>query len=157
MSRRELIVITVPAGTMRPEEFGSFREYVIESILRDVLVLDSGMKMSIEEVPIPGEVQVLAKTTVEEPKEAPGSPVPKVGPKSAREEKQAILEKLAAYREKHGLGSFNLIAARANRKGITGDILRMLLNGDAKLEIADWRAVGKVIDELGGGDGDGKV
>ena len=68
-----------------------------------------------------------------------------------------ILEKLAAYREKHGLGSFNLIATRANRKGVTGEILRMLLNGDAKLEIADWRAVGKVIDELGGGDGDGKV
>lgn len=152
MSRRELIVITVPAGIMRPEEFGKFREYVIESILRDVLVLDSGMKMSIEEVPIPGEVKVLAQTEIQKPEEPETPVVPKVGPKSAREEKQAILEKLKGYREKHGLGSFNLIATRANRKGITGEILRMLLTGDAKLEMADWRAVGKAIDELGGGE-----
>lgn len=151
MSRRELIVITVPAGTMRPEEFQSFREYVIESILRDVLVLDTGMKMSVEEIPIPGEVNVIAQAEIEEPKEPETPVVPKVGPKNAREEKQAMLEKLVAYREKHGLGSFNLIATRTNRKGITGEILRMLLHGDAKLDMADWRAVGKVIDELGGG------
>lgn len=151
MSRRELLVLRVPAGTMKPEAFKEFREYVIESILRDVLVLSDDMAMEVEEVPIPGEVKVIAQAEIEEPKEPENHVVPKVGPKSAREEKQAILEKLKEYREKHGLGSFNLIATRANRKGVTGEILRMLLQGDAKLDMADWRAVGKVIDELGGG------
>ena len=151
MSRREVLVIRVKAGSMEPDKFVSFREYMIESILRDVVVIDDSMTMSIEEVPIPGEVKVIAQAEIEEPKEPENHVAPKVGPKSAREEKQAILEKLKGYREKHGLGSFNLIATRANRKGITGDILRMLLQGDAKLEMADWRAVGKVIDELGGG------
>ena len=151
MSRREVLVIRVKAGSIEPDKFGSFREYMIESILRDVVVIDDSMTMSIEEVPIPGEVKVIAQAEIEEPKEPETPVVPKVGPKSGREEKQAILEKLKGYREKHGLGSFNLIATRANRKGVTGEILRMLLNGDAKLEMADWRAVGKVIDELGGG------
>lgn len=146
MSRRELIVITVPAGIMRPEEFGKFREYVIESILRDVLVLDSGMKMSIEEVPTPGEVKVIAQTEVKE--EVPSPPTAKRGPGSAKEEKTQILEQLRAYRERHGLGSLKLVAEKANRKGVTGEILRMLLMGDAKLEIAEWRAVGKALAEL---------
>lgn len=148
--RREILLVTVPAGLIPPDGFPKFREYVIESILRDVLVLSDDMDMQIKELPVKEEPKIIVTTKIETQKQPETPPVPKVGPKSSREEKQAILEKLKGYREKHGLGSFNLIATRANRKGVTGEILRMLLQGDAKLDMADWRAVGKVIDELGG-------
>lgn len=152
--RREILLVTVPAGLIPPDGFPKFREYVIESILRDVLVLSDDMEMQIRELPAKEEPKIMVKTEIDEPGSPEPAPVPKVGPKNAREEKQDILERLKAYREKHGLGSLNLVADLVRRKGATGDILRMLLQGDAKLDIADWRAVGKALDQLeGGADG----
>lgn len=144
---RDLLVVKVPAGKIQPDEFEKFREYVIESIMRDVLVLDDDMDMSVQQIPIPGEVKIVTCANVEETPEDL-QPVPKVGPKNEREEKQAILERLRAYRETNGIGSLKAVAKNTGRKGVTSETLRLLLTGDAKLVIADWRAVGKALDKL---------
>ena len=140
--RREVLVVTVPAGSIKPDGFGKFREYVIESILRDVLVVDETMKLSIEELPAIGMVHVKVDAQVEEiaPVEEPKM--------TAKEEKQAILQRLLDYRQRNGAGSLNDVARKTYGKSITPDVLRLLVTGDATLSIAEWRAIGRALDKL---------
>ena len=142
---KEILVVTVPAGRIEPATFGQFREYVIESILRDVLVVDDETTLQIMEVPA-----VDLPVAVEEAPQAQPAQKPKPEPEalSEREEKQKILERLTQYREKNGLGCLSAVARKACRKGITDNILRMLLQGDATATIQDWRAIGKTLDKL---------
>lgn len=149
--RREVLVVTVPTGSIKPAEFGKFREYVIESILRDVLVVDDSMKMSIEEVPIVGASQVMVDVKLEEPKEeAPTTNrlADTVQRLSAKEEKQEILRRLLDYRQRNGIGSLGDVARKTNIKSITVDVLRLLVNGDATLSITEWRAIGRALGKL---------
>lgn len=149
--RREILVVTVPAGSIKPDGFGKFREYVIESILRDVLVVDDTMKLSIAEVPAIGMPQVRVEVQVEEPKEeAPATNrlADTAQKLSNKEEKQVILQRLLDYRQRNGVGSLNDVARKAYGKSITADVLRMLLTGDATLTIAEWRSVGRALDKL---------
>ena len=149
--RREILVVTVPTGSIKPAEFGKFREYVIESILRDVLVVDDTMKLSIEEVPIVGASQVMVDVKLEEPKEeAPTTNrlADTVQRLSAKEEKQEILRRLLDYRQRNGIGSLGDVARKTNIKSITVDVLRLLVNGDATLSITEWRAIGRALGKL---------
>lgn len=149
--RREVLMVTVPAGSIKPAEFGKFREYVIESILRDVLVVDDTMKLSIEEVPVIGEPHVMVDVKLEEPTEE--TPTTNrlsdtVQRMSTKEEKQAILQRLLDYRQRNGIGSLGDVARKTNLKSITVDVLRLLVNGDATLSITEWRAVGRALGKL---------
>lgn len=149
--RREILVVTVPTGSIKPAEFGKFREYVIESILRDVLVKDDSMKMSIEEVPIVGASQVMVDVKLEEPKEeAPTTNrlADTAQKMSAKEEKQDILRRLLDYRQRNGIGSLGDVARKTNIKSITVDVLRLLVNGDATISITEWRAIGRALGKL---------
>ena len=149
--RREILVVTVPAGSIKPDGFGKFREYVIESILRDVLVVDDTMKMSIAEVPAIGMPQVRVEVQVEEPKEeAPATNrlADTAQKLPNKEEKQAILQRLLDYRQRNGAGSLNDVARKTYGKSITPDVLRLLVTGDAVLTIAEWRAIGRALDKL---------
>lgn len=148
--KREILVVTVPAGRITADTFGQFREYVIESILRDVLVVDDDTTLNIMEVP---DVEP-PKEVVEVKPEKLSIPAPQLKPEpvpetlSERDEKQKILERLIQYREKNGLGCLTAVARKACRKGITDNILRMLLQGDATVTLQDWRAIGKALDKL---------
>ena len=149
--RREILVVTVPAGSIKPDGFGKFREYVIESILRDVLVVDDTMKMSIAEVPAIGMPQVRVEVQVEEPKEetpATNRLADTAQKLPNKEEKQAILQRLLDYRQRNGAGSLNDVARKTYGKSITPDVLRLLVTGDAVLTIAEWRAIGRALDKL---------
>ena len=149
--RREILVVTVPNGSIKPAEFGKFREYVIERILRDVLVKDDSMKLSIEEVTIVGASQVMVDVKLEEPKEeAPTTNrlADTVQRLSAKEEKQEILRRLLDYRQRNGIGSLGDVARKTNIKSITVDVLRLLVNGDATLSITEWRAIGRALGKL---------
>lgn len=149
--RREVLVVTVPAGSIKPAEFGKFREYVIESILRDVLVVDDTMKLSIEEVPVIGASQVMVDVKLEEPKEETPTTnrlADTAQKMSAKEEKQAILQRLLDYRHRNGIGSLGDVARKTNLKSITVDVLRLLVNGDATLSITEWRAIGRALGKL---------
>lgn len=69
---------------------------------------------------------------------------------SEREEKQEIMRRLRAYREKHGLGCFSVVAKATKTKGrINDNTLRMIMMGDGKpLLIDTWRKIGKALDRL---------
>ena len=141
--RRETIVVTVPAGSIKPDGFGKFRDYVLESLQRGGIVLDDTMRWSVEEMPVIDAVCIRTQTEVEE-KTVP-SEVPKV---SVREEKQQILQRLLDYRQRNGAGSLGDVARKTNVKSITVDVLRLLVNGDATLSITEWRAIGRALGKL---------
>lgn len=150
--KREILVVTVPAERIAGDGFAQFREYVIESILRDVLVVDDETTLSIMEVPDMEPPKVAVEVKPEKPKKTEPAPQPQPQPVpetlSERDEKQKILERLRQYREKNGLGCLTAVARKACRKGITDNILRMLLRGDATVTLQDWRAIGKALDKL---------
>lgn len=69
---------------------------------------------------------------------------------SERDEKQAIMQRLRSYREKHGLGCLTDVARATKTKGrINDNTLRMAMVGDGKpLLIDTWRKIGKALDRL---------
>lgn len=142
--RREVIVVTVQAGSIKPDGFGKFRDYVLESLQRGGIVLDDTMRWSIEEMPVIDMVCIRAQTEVEEEKTVPAE-TPKV---PIREEKQQILQRLLDYRQRNGAGSLGDVSRKTNMKSITSDVLRLLVNGDATLSITEWRAIGRALGKL---------
>lgn len=149
--RKEVLVVTVPAGSMKPAEFGKFREYIIESIARDVLIRDNTMELSIEELPVVDVKHVRVEVKLEEPKEeitSAGRLADTAKRPSIKEEKQDILRRLLDYRQRNGVGSLGDVARKTNMKSITVDVLRLLVNGDATLSITEWRAIGRALGKL---------
>lgn len=142
---REVLLVKV-AAPLNIETMQQMREYVIESILRDVLVVDEETTLEIMEMPA---VQMPVAVVEEVPKKKT-DPKPEPAPETLgeREEKQNILDRLMQYREKNGLGCLSAVARKTCRKGISDNILRMLLQGDATVTIQDWRAIGKALDRL---------
>lgn len=70
--------------------------------------------------------------------------MPKTHPQA--KEEQAILERLKAYREQHGLGCLPQLA-RLGGAGVTTEVLRDALTGAAKLPLQTWRAIGRALDK----------
>lgn len=147
--KRDVLVVTIPARNAKPEELRNFREYLIESILRDVVVLEDSMRWSIEELPAvclelvsaPEEKTEITAEQLMLENEAPQEA-------SIKEEKQHILYRLLEYRKNNGLGSLGDVARQTYSKNITADVLRMVLTGDTTLNIAEWRAIGRALDKL---------
>ena len=150
MSRREVLMIRVPGGS-EPDRLSKLREYVIESILRDVLVITNEMTVSIEEVPAIGMEHADVNVVVTPAEQA--EPKTEERPKrreniTNREEKQNILQRLLDYRQRSGPGCFGDVARKTNVKSITADVVRLVALGDATLTIAEWRAIGRALDQL---------
>ena len=151
--RREVLIVRVP-GDADPGKLSRMREYVIESILRDVLVLTDSMTMSIEAVPAIGMEPpnvIVEQETRPETEEKP-LPEPKAEPKKLtnREEKQIILDKLLDYRHRNGPGCFGDVARKTGVKSITADVVRLTSLGETTLTINEWRAIGRALDKLVG-------
>ena len=147
--KRDVLVVTIPARNAKPEELRNFREYLIESILRDVVVLEDSMRWSIEELPAVCLELVSApeeKTEITAEHPMPENEAPQEA--SIKEEKQHILYRLLEYRKNNGLGSLGDVARQTYSKNITADVLRMVLTGDTTLNIAEWRAIGRALDKL---------
>lgn len=67
------------------------------------------------------------------------------------EEKRVILQRLTDYRSAHGRGSLEDVSqknAHNKAKRLSSDTLRMLLTGDTRLSITDWRKIGRALDML---------
>ena len=79
----------------------------------------------------------------------PYQPEPTVAPaKAAAIFKRKVHERLAAWRQAHGLGSFNLLADSV-AGGMDASTLTRMLNGE-KFPIDAWREVDKALDILEG-------
>lgn len=107
--------------------FGSLEEL---SQIRDYLARMPMDGVQIEHQPIP-----------EMPERKP--------PASPAQEKQAILEKLAAYRKRHGLGAYGTLAQKYGRGGkdFAAETLRSLAESSITLPIEDWRRIGRALDK----------
>ena len=91
LTQGAVLVVLVPA---REANLAEFRNYIVESLSMGVLVLGQGVTYSVERFPALGGIQVERR----EPKKKSGPPkMPKTHPQA--KEKQAILERLKAYRE----------------------------------------------------------
>ena len=139
--RREVLVITVPKGSVKVEDFPRFREYIIESILRDVLVLDESMASSIQEVP---DITTTPVAVVEEDTKT----TEPTATASMKEKKQKILQQLIERRGKKGAGAFNDVARECRSKGVTTEILRKLVAGDVVLQHHEWLAIERALDKV---------
>lgn len=116
------------------------RDYILESINRGVMVLPIGASYRTEQFPDLGGVEVSAAPALAVKAEAVDLP-------STVREKRLIMERLTAYREKHGLGCLAEVAKKYG-KGITDDILRRLLSGNATATLAEWRRIGEALNKL---------
>ena len=148
MSRREVLVVRIP-GEVEPDRLAKMREYVIESILRDVLVITGDITMDIEEVPAIGmdHPDVIVEAETKSEPQAEERPKRREN-KTNREEKQEILQKLLDYRQRSGPGCFGDVARKTNVKSITADVVRLVALGDATLTVAEWRAIGRALEQL---------
>ena len=148
MNRREVLVVRI-FGEAEPDRLAKLREYVIESILRDVLVITGDITMDIEELPAIGmdHPDVIVKAETKPEPKAEERPKRKEN-KTNREEKQEILQRLHEYRQRSGPGCFGDVARTTNVKSITTDVVRLVALGDATLTIAEWRAIGRALDQL---------
>lgn len=75
---------------------------------------------------------------------------------SEPEEKRVVLQRLTDYRSAHGLRSLEDVSKKtAHNKNarLSSDTLRMVLTGETKLSITDWRKIGRALDVLEGSDG----
>lgn len=138
LTQGAVLVVLVPG---REANLAEFRDYIVESLSMGVLVLWPGVTYSVERFPALGGIQVERR----EPKKKSGPPkMPKTHPQA--KEKQAILERLKAYREQHGLGCLPQLA-RLGGAGVTTEVLRDALTGAAKLSLQTWRASGRALDK----------
>lgn len=127
----------------------AFRDYVLESLQTGVLVLPSEVTCEVLELPSLGGVAVApaaplpAQAAQGEP--APTPPAAPTGRNAA--EKRAILARMKAYREKHGLGCWDAVVQASGGK-LSADQLRDLYAGACGLSLAQWRLADKALDRL---------
>lgn len=143
----DIVVVKCPKTLV--DELRDVRDFVMESLEKGVLVLGPGYGYSVETLPD----RVLVEQQGPEPVVLRGKEVPQVSiqPKPQckkappAQRKREILERLKAYREKNGQGCF---ASLEDKAGINASLLRGLLTGETKADIATWDAVDKALDKL---------
>lgn len=143
----DIVVVKCPKTLV--DELRDVRDFVMESLEKGVLVLGPGYGYSVETLPD----RVLVEQQGPEPvvlrkKGVPKVPIPPKpqGKKaSPAQRKREILERLKAYREKNGQGCF---ASLEDKAGINANLLRGLLTGETKADMATWEAVDKALDNL---------
>jgi len=143
----DIVVVKCPKALV--DELRDVRDFVMESLDKGVLVLGQGYSYAVETLP----GTVLVKQQGPEPvvlreKELPQvsiPPMPKGRKAPPAQRKREILERLTAYREKHGQGCF---ASLEDKAGVNANLMRSLLLGEAKADIATWEAVDKALNKL---------
>lgn len=137
------MILVVETTVKSLDELAGIRDYVVQSLGVGVLALSPGMSYRLEHMPLSGVdgVQI-------EHQPIPEMPEPKP-PASPAQEKQAILEKLAAYRKRHGLGAYGTLAQKYGRGGkdFAAETLRSLAENSITLPIEDWRRIGRALDK----------
>lgn len=146
---KNILIIKGPYGTDLAAQTG-LRDYVLESLRLGVVVLDDSTTLEVYPLPQLLEVTVTA-TSAAEPLRSKEhtAPPPTLTPREA--EKQAILSRLKAYRDEHGLGCWREVAKASGGK-MTEDVLRDLISGQVKMPISAWRQVERVLDKLEAGE-----
>lgn len=143
----DIVIVKCPKTLV--DELRDVRDYVMESLEKGVLVLGPGYAYSVET--LPGTVLVEQQGTeavVLREKELPQvsiPPTPKGRKASPAQRKREILERLKAYRDKHGQGCF---ASLEDKAGVNANLMRSLLLGETKADIATWEAVDKALNKL---------
>ena len=123
----------------------NYRRYVLESIAQGILVLGKDVTYCVEQLGwMPPVVLGEEPPVPEEPE--PSSPQC-TGRNAA--EKRRIFERLQLFRGANGLGCLRRISDKCTF-GITDDLLRDILTGNASQTIKEWREIGRALDELEG-------
>ena len=143
----DIVVVKCPKALV--DELRDVRDFVMESLEKGVLVLGPGYGYSVETLPdrvlveqLWPEPVVLREKDLSQMPEPPKSRGRKASP---AQRKREILERIKAYREKNGQGCF---ASLEDNAGINADLLRGLLTGETKADMATWEAVDKALDKL---------
>lgn len=117
----------------------------LESIAQGILVLGKDVTYCVEQLGwMPPVVLGEEPPVPEEPE--PSSPQC-TGRNAA--EKRRIFERLQLFRGANGLGCLRRISDKCTF-GITDDLLRDILTGNASPTIKEWREIGRALDELEG-------
>ena len=152
--QRPVLVVRLPVERLNSQELAAVRAYILECIQTGVLVLPEKVGIKVENLPMSQAVAVeTAGAVIAE--QTPVLRAHDAGPEQAGEEKRLILHRLKEYRAAHGLGSLGglvrYVRTTRDRPPITAETLQRLLTGDAVLEIADWRRIGRALDKVEGG------
>lgn len=144
-----IFLVRVP--TQEAVDGRELRDYILESLERGVLVLTEDASCEVLELPPLGEVAVVEPpetTPAREPEEG-NTPAP-AG--SDAEVKQAIIQRLKAYRTAQGLGSLEALSVKtAHQKGkrVSAETLRNICgDGAPKMPLEDWLKIEKALNTL---------
>lgn len=159
-----ILLVRVPETKL--EDLRALRDFILESlVLSGLLVLPEDVTLEVMELPTLSGVEIAHLEGAEIPSAV--RPAADAGSLSsveaaaeaevvsqhqpAAEEKQAILQRLKAYRDAHGLGSLENVSqktARNKAQRLSADILRMVLTGDTTLPMDEWMKIGRALDLL---------
>lgn len=142
-----ILLVRVPeVDTNRLREL---RDYILQSLDKNVLVLPEDASCEVLELSPLGGVAVAPEEVVTDAA-APEPDAEMIV--SLSEEKRAIAQRLRDYWAAHGPGCLAAVSAKtAHRKDrrISDDVLREICAGGApKMPIQDWRCIGVALDVL---------
>lgn len=142
-------VLVIKCGAQDVEELRDIRDFCTESLDHGVLVMGLGYSWSV--VSLPERVKVQAKMldqgegdVIRAKNIQPKPKAPQITGQGAKR-KQMILDRLTAYRAKHGAGCF---ADLEDCQGVNAALLRGLLTGLQKADLKTWEDVDKALDKL---------
>lgn len=124
----------------------NYRRYVLESIAQGILVLGKDVTYCVEQL---GWIPPMVLG--EDPpwcRRSRNRPVRNAQGETLRR-KRRIFERLQLFRGANGLGCLRRISDKCTF-GITDDLLRDILTGNASPTIKEWREIGRALDELEG-------
>lgn len=125
------------------------RAYILESLVKGVLVLTENATCEVMDLPPLSGVEV--KTKEQLPPAAGDSltGLERAGKHTGRnaEEKREIMLRLAAYRKSHGLGCWGEVV-KASRGRLSDEQLRDMATGAVNLPVSEWRLAAKALDKL---------
>lgn len=150
MDSKILVVRPASLDGMDRMSMLQMRDDILAGVQMGVLILGPDDTVEVRELPPLGGVEVVpGEMLSQSPAELVTAP-PEGEPGAAEgEEKRAILRQLTNYRAVNGPGCLDAVARATRTKGrINSNTLRMLLVGDTKMPIDDWRKVGRALDKL---------
>lgn len=148
-AENNILLVRVPeTDVVRLREL---RDYILDSLGRGVLPLPDEAPCEVLALPPLGGVAVGRAVPDAAPEPAAGKPpairAHDVGPLGRNTtEKREIMERLKAYREKHGLGCWAYVAKAGGK--LTEDQLRDMCAGTALLPVAQWRLAARALDKV---------
>lgn len=143
-------VLVIKCGKQTVEELRELRDFAVESLARGVLVLGLGCSWSVEDLPERVQVDVprlmgKAETGLLREKSIEFSVGPQPITGAGAKRKREILDRLTKYRKTHGQGCF---ASLEGAQGVNANLLRGLLTGETKADMATWEEVDNALDKL---------